>query len=46
MYCFLSCEDRLLGGLDPNVYCATYAYAGFNCRSTGGGSLNRKVCTP
>jgi hypothetical protein len=38
--CFLSCEAQ------NDAYCARYAYAGFGCRSTGGGSDNRKVCVP
>jgi hypothetical protein len=44
--CFLSCEDDLLGGLSGDDYCDRYAYPGFGCRSTGGGSENRKVCVP
>jgi len=46
MYCFLGCEDGVLGGLDANTFCTTYAYAGLSCRSSGGGSQNRKVCVP
>ena len=49
MYCFLSCEDRDLadaGVVDADAFCATYAWVGFKCRSTGGGSQNRKVCVP
>jgi hypothetical protein len=49
MYCFLSCEDGDLSSVgigDADVYCQTYAGAAFHCRSTGGGSNNRKVCTP
>lgn len=49
MYCFLSCEDADLkraSATDADVYCHSYAGAAFNCRSTGGGSKNRKVCTP
>ena len=52
MYCFLSCEAADLTGAgggtapDSGVYCATYAHASFGCRSTGGGSKNRKVCVP
>lgn len=46
MYCFLSCEDAEVGSLDPNVYCSDYANAAFSCRSSGGGSANRKVCVP
>jgi hypothetical protein len=40
--CFLSCE----GEADGNAFCARYAHADFGCRSTGGGSANRKVCVP
>jgi hypothetical protein len=40
--CFLSCE----GQEDGDGYCDEYAYRGFICRSTGGGSENRKVCVP
>lgn len=49
MYCFLSCEAADMAGTgitDADVYCHTYASAAFGCRSTGGGSKNRKVCTP
>jgi hypothetical protein len=48
MYCFLSCEAALLAdaGISDATYCETYASASFNCRSTGGGSQNRKVCAP
>jgi hypothetical protein len=48
-YCILSCEDVVLadaGATDANVFCATYAHAGFSCRSSGGGVTNRKVCVP
>ena len=48
-YCFLSCEDDDYAGTtitDADVYCATYAGSAFHCRSTGGGSKNRKVCMP
>jgi hypothetical protein len=44
--CFLSCEDSDLGDLGPDEYCQTYAHPSFGCRSTGGGSENRKVCVP
>ena len=37
-YCFPSCEDPE----DPELECPE----GFTCRSTGGGSNNRKVCFP
>lgn len=49
MYCFLSCEDDDLAKTtlkDADQYCQTYAGAAFGCRSTGGGSKNRKVCMP
>jgi len=49
MDCFLSCEDADLkraGYTDSAAYCAHYASAAFGCRSTGGGSNNRKVCVP
>jgi hypothetical protein len=42
--CFLSCEAEDVGDLDDNEYCHEYANAGLSCRSTGGGSENRKVC--
>jgi hypothetical protein len=45
--CFLSCEDEnLIDGLSADEYCDRYAYPGFGCRSTGGGTENRKVCVP
>lgn len=47
-HCFLSCEpaDVSAAGFgDANEYCRRYAHSSFNCRSTGGGSENRKVCT-
>jgi hypothetical protein len=46
MYCFLSCEDTIVGTFDPTTYCMDFADQAFGCRSTGGGSQNRKVCTP
>ena len=47
-YCFLSCEavPGDSGVTDTDAFCAAYAHAGFGCRSTGGGSENRKVCVP
>ena len=48
-YCFLSCEEEIVTeakSSDASAYCASYANAAFGCRSTGGGSQNRKVCTP
>jgi hypothetical protein len=49
MHCFLSCEDedwRATVAADGEAYCQAYAGAFFHCRSTGGGSDNRKVCLP
>lgn len=49
MHCFLSCEDEdwtNSGEPDGEAYCQRYASAFFHCRSTGGGSDNRKVCLP
>jgi len=49
MYCLLSCDDAQVadaGLADSNAYCGTYAHANFKCRSSGGGSKNRKVCMP
>ena len=42
MYCFISCE----GQEDGNAFCQKWAHQEFICRSTGGGSKNRKVCVP
>jgi hypothetical protein len=42
MYCFISCEDQE----DGDAYCQEWAHSEFICRSTGGGSENRKVCVP
>ena len=44
--CFLSCEASDIGDLGSDDYCRTYAHPSFGCRSTGGGSENRKVCVP
>ena len=46
MMCFLSCEAADLGGVDEASYCQQYAGEAFGCRSTGGGSKNRKICSP
>lgn len=46
MMCFLSCEGSDLGGVEEGAYCAQYAGDAFGCRSTGGGSKNRKICSP
>jgi hypothetical protein len=48
-HCFLSCESDIVGdakAADGNAYCSAYANTAFGCRSTGGGSENRKVCMP
>lgn len=52
MYCFLSCDAADIsaapdaGTTDPNTFCTRWANASFTCRSTGGGSANRKFCGP
>jgi hypothetical protein len=47
-YCFLSCEDvpADAGVADGDAFCKAYAHKDFSCRSSGGGSQNRKVCVP
>lgn len=48
-YCFLSCEPAAVqkaGFTDANTYCQQLGNATFTCRSTGGGSNNRKICSP
>lgn len=50
--CFLSCEDEDLkdpdGGVitDAEQFCQTQVSPDFQCRSSGGGNENRKVCVP
>ena len=49
--CFLGCEradlERWDGGtVDENEYCQRQVHSDFICRSSGGGSQNRKVCVP
>lgn len=45
--CFLSCEaDDISDGRDEQTYCQQEASPDFICRSSGGGSANRKVCVP
>ena len=49
--CFLSCESADIaadGGtaMDPQEYCQKFASPDFICRSSGGGSQNRKICVP
>jgi hypothetical protein len=47
-YCFLSCESVPddAGVVDSDAFCKGYAHEVFGCRSSGGGSENRKVCMP
>lgn len=45
MLCFISCESADTGGMDGDTYCQGFN-RDFICRSTGGGSMNRKVCVP
>ena len=44
MMCFISCENDDVEG-DADAFCQGY-HPDFICRSTGGGSANRKVCVP
>ncbi|MCA9650352.1 MAG: hypothetical protein H6712_34840 [Myxococcales bacterium] len=46
MMCFLSCEAADIDGAAPEGFCQEEAHPAFGCRSTGGGSANRKVCVP
>jgi hypothetical protein len=49
MDCFLSCEADVVskaGFADDTAFCQKYSNTAFICRSTGGGSNNRKVCVP
>jgi hypothetical protein len=49
MYCLVSCEAAdvtLAAAADGNALCTSAAGPAFSCRSTGGGSANRKFCTP
>jgi hypothetical protein len=49
MDCFLSCAADVVGKAgfsDDTAFCQKYGNAAFICRSTGGGSTNRKVCVP
>jgi hypothetical protein len=47
MMCFLSCEARDIGNYDDaSRFCQEEAHPAFGCRSSGGGSANRKVCVP
>lgn len=45
--CFLSCEaDDIPDDRDGQEYCQEEASRDFICRSSGGGSSNRKICVP
>jgi hypothetical protein len=52
--CFLSCEDADLrpvdggtaGDVNEQEYCQREASPDFICRSSGGGTENRKICVP
>lgn len=47
--CFLSCEAsdvQAAGASDEQTFCQHEASHDFICRSSGGGSANRKVCVP
>ncbi len=45
--CFLSCEaEDIPDDRDEQEYCQAEASRDFICRSSGGGSNNRKVCVP
>lgn len=46
MMCFLSCEADAIGDYDEGSFCQEAVHPAFSCRSSGGGSANRKVCTP
>ena len=50
MHCFVSCEDEDVQGAtdvtDEGDYCQKKASPDFVCRSSGGGSTNRKICVP
>ena len=46
MMCFLACEASDVGSIEANDFCHQNANGAFNCRSSGGGAKNRKVCVP
>lgn len=46
MMCFLACEGSDIGDRDDQEYCQAEAGKDFICRSSGGGSNNRKICVP
>ena len=55
-FCMLSCESADVADgiqrtnaspeLTPDEYCARFAHPSFHCRSSGGGTDNRRVCVP
>ncbi|HEX6275948.1 MAG TPA: hypothetical protein VFZ53_23060 [Polyangiaceae bacterium] len=50
LHCFVSCESADVAGApdaaDEQDYCQKKASPDFICRSSGGGSANRKICVP
>jgi hypothetical protein len=50
MHCFVSCEDadieQASDVTDEQDFCQKKASPDFICRSSGGGSTNRKICVP
>jgi hypothetical protein len=46
--CFVACEGADVEDYDgtEDEYCQEFAHSELTCRSTGGGSENRKVCMP
>lgn len=49
LMCFVSCEEEDVSGAgfdDDGQYCQERASRDFICRSSGGGSQNRKICVP
>lgn len=49
MMCFLSCEPEDVSSTDAadeQEFCQNEVHPAFICRSSGGGSQNRKVCVP
>jgi len=48
-HCFVSCEDTSVAAAaaaSADALCVSAAGPSFSCRSTGGGSENRKFCSP
>jgi hypothetical protein len=49
MLCFLSCEAADVSGsgaADEQAFCQEFVSPFFSCRSSGGGTDNRKICVP